>query len=472
MQTSSREIILDQLQQVALATSDQSALISEASSALNSLALLDTTLRELLPTSPLEHIARALAEATRHTLEMDMCAVMLTARENGHLTMQAASPDLNGRLLAIPPLRIETALWEKLHATPGQLPVLSVSERDQLNPLKNVQYESLHIVPLAVGRERVGLLYCYSSKARDLDKAEQLIVQTLASFAAMSLMSRRLLDEATSTISVKSFFDDLLAGDTALEESLRGRAAALGCNCAQPHVMLVLEIAHVANEGEGVPTENGESRQAACRHALKLVEQRLREHYPGSLFDEREHRLYAMIALAENASAAELKKRLDTLLQQVESGLQVSLRAGISSACHELRDYTGGFSEAQEALTIAGCLNACAASMQFSDVGAYRYIYPFARDHTHHDLYLEQIAIIARYDQVHKRAELLNTLEVYLEHWGNIKEASELLDVHRNTVTQRLERIQSLCAIDLAQYSHWLPLQVAILIHRLRAKGA
>lgn len=468
MQTSARGIILDQLRQTSSATSGASTHISEHGSALNSLALLDTTLRELLPTSPLEHIARTLVESTRQALEMDLCAFLLPGGEDGLLTMQAASPDLNGQLLAIPPLRIEAALWERLQATPGRLPDLSVSERDQLNPLKNVQYESLHIAPLAVGTECIGLLYCYSSRARDLEKDEQLLVQTIGSFAAMSIMNRRLIDAATSTISVKSFFDDLLRGETALENSLRGRAAALGCDCTRPHVMLVFEIAHVADEGETF--ESGEERQAACWHALKLVEQRVQERYPRSLFDAREHRLYALVGLAEDGSYTDLKKRLDALLQQVESELQVSLFAGISTACRELRDYAGGFSEAQEALTIAGCLNERAASMLFSDLGAYRYIYPFARDHSLRDLYLEQVAIIARYDQAHKRAGMLNTLEVYLEHWGNIKEVSERLGVHRNTITQRLERIQSLCTIDLEHYSNRLPLQMAILVHRLRSQ--
>ncbi len=470
MQTSTRGIILDQLQQTSSATSGASTPISERGSALNSLALLDTTLREFLPTSPLEHIARTLVEATRQALEMDLCALLLPGGEDGLLTMQAASPDLNGQLLAIPPLRIEAALWERLQATPGRLPDLSVSERDQLNPLKNVQYESLHIAPLAVGTECVGLLYCYSSKARDLEKDEQLLLQTIGSFAAMSIMNRRLIDAATTTISVKSFFDDLLRGDSALENSLRGRAAALGCDCVRPHVMLVLEIARLADESE--TSEAGEKRQAACWHALKLVEQRVQAHYPRSLFDTREHRLYALVALAEDDSDINLKKWLDTLLQQVESELHVSLFGGVSSACHELRDYAGGFNEAQEALTIAACLNERAASMQFSELGAYRYIYPFARDHSRRDLYLEQIATIARYDQAHKRAGLLYTLEVYLEHWGNIKEVSERLGLHRNTITQRLERIQSLCAIDLAQNSNWLPLHVAILIHKLRAHNA
>jgi sugar diacid utilization regulator len=468
MQTSSREIILDQLQQINSATPGSSTPIAENGSTLNSLALLDITLRELLPTSPLEHIARILVESTRQTLRMDLCTLLLPCSEDGHLTMQAAAPDLNGQLLATPPLHIETVLWEKLRTTAGRLPDLNVNERDQLNPLKNVQYENLHIAPLAVGAECVGLLYCYSSKARDLAKDEQLLLQTISSFAAMSIMNRRLIDAAASTISVKSFFDDLLRDDIALENSLRGRAAALGCDCARPHVMLVLEIARVADEGE--TPEAREKRQATCRFALKLVEQRLQEDCPHSLFDVREHRLYALVALAEDGSVTGLKKRLDVLLRQVESELQVSFFGGISNACSELRDYASGFSEAQEALTIAGCLNARAASMQFIELGAYRYIYPFARDYGQRDFYLEQIATLARYDQAHRRAGMLTTLELYLEHWGNIKEVSERLGVHRNTVAQRLERIQSLCAIDIEHSSNRLPLQIAILIHKVRTR--
>lgn len=496
MQTSAQGIILDQSQQSASTTTGVPAHTVVDSSRLNALALLYTTLRELLPTASLEHIARTLVESTRQALAMDLCALLLSG-DDGHLTMQAASPDLNGQLLATPPLRIEAALRDKLLVTPGRLPALSVDERDQLNPLKNVQYESLYIVPLVAGTECAGLLYCYSSKARDLEQDEQLILQTIGSFAAMSIINRRLLDATASTISVKSFFDDLLRGDTELEleNSLRGRAAALGCDCSQPHVMLALEIDQVSNKSatqevreevrgrapargpsplHSTPAstnESGEQQQAACRHAFKLVEQSLQAHYPRSLFDAREHCLYALVALADDVNTGYLKKRLDALLQQLESAMGVCLFAGMSHPCCDLRDYAAGFGEAQEALTIARCLNEHAASLSFTDLGAYRYLYPFARDHARHDLYLEQVACIARYDQAHKRAGMLNTLEVYLEHWGNIKEVSELLGVHRNTITQRLERIQSLCSIELEHPGNRLPLQMAILIHKLRARG-
>ena len=110
MQTTAREIILDQLQQNYSTTSGASTHISENDSTPNSLALLDTTMRELLPTSPLEHIARMLVETTRQALEMDLCALLLPESDDSYLTMQAVSPDLNGQLLTIPPLFIETVL--------------------------------------------------------------------------------------------------------------------------------------------------------------------------------------------------------------------------------------------------------------------------------------------------------------------------------------------------------------------------
>src|SRR5579872_3089480 len=125
MQTSAPKFILDQMQQTSSTTTGAPAQTAENSSQLNAMALLYTALRELLPTSSLEHIARTLVEVTRQALAMDLCALLLTENNDGHLTMQAASPDLNGQLLATPPLRIEASLREKLLAAPDGLPDLS-----------------------------------------------------------------------------------------------------------------------------------------------------------------------------------------------------------------------------------------------------------------------------------------------------------------------------------------------------------
>ena len=79
------------------------------------------------------------------------------------------------------------------------------------------------------------------------------------------------------------------------------------------------------------------------------------------------------------------------------------------------------------------------------------------------------ICAIPIYDRGRKRSELLETLELYLEHGCNIKDTAELLAVHRNTITLRLERIESLCSTKIQQPGNRLALLAAIKIHRLRA---
>ena len=64
------------------------------------------------------------------------------------------------------------------------------------------------------------------------------------------------------------------------------------------------------------------------------------------------------------------------------------------------------------------------------------------------------------------------TLETYLECAGNLTKTSERLFVHRNTLIQRLERLQSLCDIDLQERGNWLTLQVAIKVYKLRTGTA
>jgi DNA-binding PucR family transcriptional regulator len=106
--------------------------------------------------------------------------------------------------------------------------------------------------------------------------------------------------------------------------------------------------------------------------------------------------------------------------------------------------------------------------MQFNALGVYRYIYKFARTDTLHDEYQRQILSIIEYDQ-RKNTHLLETLEAYLECGGNAAKVYSLLNIHRNTMLQRMERLQALCTIDLEKHEHQLPLLVALKVYKLRA---
>jgi sugar diacid utilization regulator len=422
------------------------------------------------PAHPLDEMLRSLATLTRQATSQDLCVVMLLESLNGRMTMQTSSPDLYERGVFVVPPQIDQHLWKKLShvSEPGQLPDLTVHEKEQLNPLKNVQYETLLIVPLIAHNDCFGLINCYSSKYLDISAEDQLLLSTIAMQASLAIQGRLFADAPARSSSIVQFFDDLLSEKTNIEESLRGRAASLGCDLTIPHAMVMLAAIQMLESNEPPTHEN---QLSAFNHTIKLTSYRLQDNYPGSLLYERENILYCILPLDKDMTGGGLKTWLDELVLQVERKQRVRIFAGISGICHDIVHYRRGFAEAEEALRIGQCLSQQARSLHFNDLGVYRYLYTFARENSQRDLYLDQVALISHYDQGHKRSELLDTLELYLEHGGNIKDTSELLGVHRNTLTQRIERIQSLCTINVEQPSNWLPLQVAIKVHKLRTSG-
>jgi DNA-binding PucR family transcriptional regulator len=63
---------------------------------------------------------------------------------------------------------------------------------------------------------------------------------------------------------------------------------------------------------------------------------------------------------------------------------------------------------------------------------------------------------------------LVHTLEAYFGASGSLARAAEVLHVHVNTVTQRLDRITHLLGEDWHDPNRALDLQLALRLHRLR----
>jgi DNA-binding PucR family transcriptional regulator len=71
--------------------------------------------------------------------------------------------------------------------------------------------------------------------------------------------------------------------------------------------------------------------------------------------------------------------------------------------------------------------------------------------------------ILLRYDR-EKDANLYQTLQIYTRTGFNKIKTAELMFLHRNTVTYRIQHIEDLCGIDLSSMELLFPLQVSFLI--------
>ncbi len=493
-------------------------------SVLTSLAVLSQTISSGLF---LDDMLRSLATLTVQIMEVDLCVIMLmdqiherdseaARHQTWRLTVRAISPNLNDRAqfqsVDIDPQTLE---WlRELHEKPYSQERMSVqidqdgydTTLERLNPLKDTQYRSLISAPLIAGTEQLGLINCYSNKQRRFSAEDQTLLATIANQAAIAIKNSYLVNQLAQKNLVKGFFDDLIQGGSDSDDSLRQRAHFLGCDLTKPHVPVIIEIAYLdrhwdhsaSTQKNGkqdrkrssdlrealATTESnsyiqGASLQAAYKRMCTIVRRRIQDSYSNSVFYEHENMVTCIIPLARDSSIVRLKLWLEDFIHQMFNEYDVYLSVGVGNACQHISDYRRGFAEANEALQMGQDLNeqnGNASKRQpfvthFNDLGVYRYLYKIAHMDDLRDVYQDQIAHIVNYDR-RKNTDLLDTLETYLECAGNLTKTADRLFVHRNTLIQRLERLQSLCDIDIQDRSNWLTLQVAIKVYKLRHSGA
>jgi GAF domain-containing protein/sugar diacid utilization regulator len=438
----------------------------------------------------LDEMLRSLATLTLQIIEADLCAVMLMDQAKGRLIVRATSPNFNDRALSFQPIDIDRIILEQLRdfSARGQLPELSAHALERLNPLKDSQFKTLLSAPLIAGTEHLGLINCYFSKTHRISADDQTLLSTIANQISLAIKNSHLVDLLAQKNLVKGFFDDLMYGAYDSEDSLRQRANFIGCDLTKPHIISIIEVAHLdesdtsENEHSGIFAESSsrplsdtllqteEDRLMIHKRISGQIRRRIQDNYPGSVIYERENLLTCIICLSKDPTAARLKTWLRDLSRQMRTENGVRLSIGIGNQCQSISDYRRGFAEANEALQMGQNLNQDGGVTHFNDLGVYRYLYKIARMDDLRDMYQDQVARIANYDK-RKGTDLLDTMETYLECAGNLTKTSNRLFVHRNTLIQRLERLQSLCDIDLQERSNWLTLQVAIKVFKLRSSG-
>jgi sugar diacid utilization regulator len=378
---------------------------------------------------------------------------------------------------------VDRNVWEKLqelgeaslHAGSRHehFPEINVHTLERLNPLKDSQYKVLLSAPLISGTEHLGLINCYSSKTRRYTPEDQTLLGTIANQIALAIKNSHLVDLLAQKNLVKGFFEDLMRSTYESEDSLRQRANFLGCDLSKTHTIVIIEISHMDELSDQAPQQESlmqsDDRVAVHKRVSSQIRRRIQDSYPGSVMYERENVLTCIICLTKDPGGGRLKTWLRDLSRQVRTEHSVDLLIGIGNACQNIGDYRRGFAEASEALQMGQNLNREGGITHFNDLGVYRYLYKIARMDDLRDIYQDQVSRIANYDQ-RKGTDLLATLETYLECAGNLTRTSNRLFVHRNTLIQRLERLQSLCDIDLQERSNWLTLQVAIKVYKLRTK--
>jgi DNA-binding PucR family transcriptional regulator len=403
---------------------------------------------------PMDQLMGGVAEATIGVLESDVCIIALI-NEEGRFVLKGVAPAR------------DDLFAEAVRALGSDVPVVpsprtgGSHDDDPFRPLAMLladRFEEAASAPLLAGSNHLGFISCYrhhpfSSDERDL---LSLIAGQLA-FGIPTLEAKA----APETDPVGQLLRNLASGksDAAAAVSV---AAALGVDLTQPHVLVQARVLP-KDQTEASATVAEQSKAASdslVRGASAVSASSVFQQFPGGVL--------GLMRVTTAQDAAALQRELQALSDEVAKRHSVAVSIGLSSVQDSAAGYPDAYREAAETLEIGTKVRGEGHVIRFDELGPYVYLFRMAGDpRVSRDPWMKSLLPLIEYDKK-KHSELLETLDTYLECRGNTTLTAERLYLHRNTLRQRLSRIETLIKINLSQTEDWLPLHFAVKLARLR----
>lgn len=305
------------------------------------------------------------------------------------------------------------------------------------------------VVPIASGEERVGVLCCLPPTGGDPFAAEDAeLLEAVASQAAVALKRADLIQRLATETLVKEMFDALAAGAMGIAQANASRA---GVDLGRPYVVLHVEPALV-----------GANRVAGWLDSAGRLEAKLRRLHPRAAFDPRHDRLRVLAPLGTTDGRGDTKLR--------EACADIAEEEGLIFGMSEIDPGPGGAQarvrEAADAARMGRSLIPSGGLIAYDQLGAYRYLVHLELADAPKDRYRQAVDQLLAYDR-RRRTRLVETLEHYLGHRCNVTVSARTLYVHPNTVRQRLERIEGVTGLELAN-EDLFSLELALKLVRLQ----
>jgi sugar diacid utilization regulator len=321
------------------------------------------------------------------------------------------------------------------------------------------------LAPVAVGEAILGYLAILASGeeagGEDLDLQ---IVQHAATVYALSMMRERTAADVARQVE-DELFEGLLLGRTQDEQVARERAMRLGYNPQVSYRVLVLTASESSTQSaQAWPTTDGRfddrpetsaQRRRLLETLAELCSRRSAEVFAAVRVDE----LVALVP--ETAAPRELGR---TLLRQATALLPAwQVTVGIGGPCGSAGAIARSYAQARRALATAQRFGNQGDVVAFEDLGVYRLLF-HVTDPAELSGFIDQVlGPLIEYDERH-HADFVHTLARFLASNGNLQATARELNLHVNSVTYRMQRIQAISQLDLEEAEDRLLAQVALKI--------
>ncbi|ROR09906.1 PucR family transcriptional regulator ligand-binding domain-containing protein [Erwinia sp. JUb26] len=259
----------------------------------------------------------------------------------------------------------------------------------------------------------------------------------------------------------------LLTGDYPDLQMLQQRAIHQQLDFTRPLRVAALRLEGIQNLFRQFPPEQAEAwLQQARRIIRQRLQQQLNQQGNGFPLVERGNMFIFLLPDEEDAFYQQ-KTWLQQWLRELAEGNEgLSLLCGLSAKVQQLQDYQRALSQARQALDLSENLRPAQRISDYQQLGFIRLLSAIGDPALLSDFMHDTLGCLIERDRKSPWL-LMETLETLLQENGNVVRAAERLGIHRNTLHQRIQRIEKLTGYAVGQPQFHLNASVALTIWRM-----
>lgn len=294
------------------------------------------------------------------------------------------------------------------------------------------------VAPIVVERKIYGYLWLIASD-EPLNESDTVTIERAAIVAALIMLKESAIKQTEARLQADVISQ--LLSDQPHSLALEDKANRLGLNLEQSQqVMLVRPPAGVLPSLRLVDKLTPEVSQYTKKSIVQPFGVNL------------------ILIIPEEVDARALAYKLVEAMSE--------LKIGVGNIATALTGLAESYRQAKEALEIGVALSSRENLFFFEDLGYLHWLYHQPLVQKNGNRFAKQIQRLVAEERA-ERAQLLQTLDAFLDLGGNAAETARVLNIHRNTLSYRLKQIESYCEVSLSDPVTRLNLQIAIKAYQL-----
>ncbi|MGB7341727.1 MAG: helix-turn-helix domain-containing protein [Phototrophicaceae bacterium] len=306
--------------------------------------------------------------------------------------------------------------------------------------------------------KRVSAYLSLVSKEEMIDDFDRLVLSYGADVCSIELAKTRAIESAVEQAR-GDWVQMWLSGTPADDDLLATRAQQAGFSPQTNYFVVVYRA--MTDGGQTLPLES----------LISLVRDDMARRQIEGAVGQYVDVIVALYPIDKVENIPRVRTAIEELRQQLAmrtpSGL---VAAGISRPAIGLRVLRDSYREAKDAVGIANELGDFEKTTFYGDLKLYQLLLALKERNLDKmsSFYQETLGPLVEHDE-RKQSDLIRTLTGFFDANGNLAQAAKDLDVHRNTLVYRLDRISELTELDLNDADNRLILHLALKIQRVLA---